>query len=140
MLRLLISLSLFAYTAIAADYPVTITVEGYAAVKESGVEELLKLDEIKPAQEVEFIVTCKNISKQPLKSWRVTMPVPKGTTLVSEKTAKRHQAPVRLSTDGGDTFAKPDAPPPVGQATHLQWRLKLPPGKSAILRYRVKAK
>lgn len=114
-----------------------------------GVEELIKVGEVKPGQIIEFILTYRNTAKWTMRNISVSAPVPRPGIYIEDSATARYD--FMCSIDNGQVFkhepvrykkrqkdgSEVDAIASPGAYTHLHWRIdRLRPRATAVLRFR----
>lgn len=84
--------------------------------------------------EVHYTIRVRNPGRQPVRDVQVTKRMPFGLRYLAGS-ASGPASDIEFSADGGRSF---QAKPPAGEYTHVRWTLRrpLPPGASALLRFR----
>lgn len=130
----------------------TIVVETLQVDEGPGGKEIrqwVPADRLKAGEEVHYTVRVTNPGKEPVRDVVVTKRLPFGVHYLPG-TAAGPACEVEFSTDGGNTFAKPERASggskkgtrklPAVEYTHVRWILTNPlnPGATALLRFRAK--
>jgi uncharacterized repeat protein (TIGR01451 family) len=130
----------------------TIVVETLQVEEGPGGKEIRRwapADRLTAGEEIHYTVRVTNPGKQPVSEIVVTKRLPYGVHYLPG-TATGPGCEVQFSTDGGNTFAKPERSSggskkgtrksPTVEYTHVRWILgnSLDPGATALLRFRAK--
>lgn len=98
-------LALVSAVAVAADAPLTGSIEAVKVVThKSGEETFIPAEEANPKDVIEYRLTYANTGKSALHNVSVTDPVPFGTTYVVETATAPQNGTVDFSVDNGSTF------------------------------------
>jgi uncharacterized repeat protein (TIGR01451 family) len=91
---------------------------------------------LEAGDDVHYTIRVRNPGTDPVNDVQVTKRMPFGLHYLPGS-AKGPACDIEFSADGGKTFA---AKPANGEYTHLRWSMRrpLPPGSTALLRFRAK--
>lgn len=134
------------------DSPLVSELRAFLVVDGELGEELTEADEIKPGQKLEYQITYRNVSDEPLNQLHAVGIIPGETSLLNESWSTPSGVDVLFSADDGESFHRPpfmiivtdqEGNPVEREATvedydQIRWGVPvLQPGADLIVKYRV---